>query len=142
MTITTAIRAAVLTATLVLGTATIAHAEPGYQATAGGACAFAFNKEPYLLHNAVVVGGTVKCDPVPREIHLVLQLWYRSSHSNPTPQGEPGVVKDIPTGTRHVGAMALDCKPGVWQGKIVLRATWDTGTDEARKETAPTFIQC
>ncbi|MGY2036639.1 hypothetical protein ACW9HF_15260 [Nocardia gipuzkoensis] len=109
---------------------------------AGGACAFAFNREPYLLHNAVVVGGTVKCDPAPLEFHLVLQLWHRSSASNPTPAGDPAVVKDIPSPQRHVAAMALDCVPGVWQGKIVMRATWKTGTDEARKETAPTFIQC
>ncbi|MEU0503044.1 hypothetical protein [Nocardia sp. NPDC005998] len=39
-------------------------------------------------------------------------------------------------------AMALDCVPGVWQGRIVMRATWDTGTDEGRNETIPTFIQC
>ncbi|NQE65968.1 hypothetical protein NG2371_00408 [Nocardia gamkensis] len=32
---------------------------------------------------------------------------------------------------------ALDCLPGVWQGKIVMRATWGTGTDEVRKETTP-----
>ncbi|MGY2028702.1 hypothetical protein ACW9HR_12830 [Nocardia gipuzkoensis] len=106
------------------------------------ACTFAFNKEPYLLHNAVVVGGTVKCDPAPIEFHLTLQLWYRSSHSNPTPKGEPAVVKDIPNPTRHVAAMALDCLPGVWQGKIVMRATWDTGTNEVRKETTPTIIPC
>ncbi|MBF6224838.1 hypothetical protein IU470_06910 [Nocardia abscessus] len=109
---------------------------------AGGVCAFAFNKEPYLLHEAVVVGGTVKCDPAPIEFHLVLQLWHRSSASNPTPKGEPAVVTQIPNPQRHVAAMALDCVPGVWQGKIVMRATWKTGTDEARKETAPTFIQC
>jgi hypothetical protein len=105
-------------------------------------CTFAFNKEPYLLHNAVVVGGTVKCDPAPIEFHLTLQLWYRSSHSNPTPKGEPAVVKDIPKPTRHVAAMALDCLPGVWQGKIVMRATWDTGSNEVRKETTPTIIPC
>ncbi|UAK33742.1 hypothetical protein K8O92_07350 [Nocardia asteroides] len=105
-------------------------------------CAFSFNKEPYLLHKAVVVGGTVKCDPAPLEFHLTLQLWYRSSHSNPTPKGEPAVVKDIPKPTRHVAAMALDCLPGVWQGKIVMRAGWDTGSNEVRKETTPTIIPC
>jgi hypothetical protein len=137
------IRAAV---TVVAASATLLGGQtlttaPVAQAT-DRSCAFAFNKEPYLLHNAVVVGGTVKCDPAPIEFHLTLQLWYRSSHSNPTPKGEPAVVKDIPNPTRHVAAMALDCLPGVWQGKIVMRATWGTGTDEVRKETTPTIIPC
>lgn len=138
-----ALLAGCIAAALLAGVApTTAHADPGYQATAGGVCAFAFNKNPYLLHKAVVVGGTVKCDPAPLEFHLVLQLWHRSSASNPTPKGEPAVVKDIPNPQRHVAAMALDCVPGAWQGRIVMRATWKTGTDEARKETPYTIIQC
>ncbi|WP_063052781.1 hypothetical protein [Nocardia arthritidis] len=109
---------------------------------AGGICTFEFNKSPYVLHKAVVVGGTVKCDPAPLGFHLTLQLWHRSGTSNPKPKGEPGIVTQIPNPSVHVATMALDCVPGVWQGKIVIRATWDTGTDEGRKETAPTFIQC
>ncbi|WP_063017566.1 MULTISPECIES: hypothetical protein [Nocardia] len=105
-------------------------------------CTFAFNKEPYLLHNAVVVGGTVKCDPAPLEFHLTLQLWHRSGTSNPKPKGDPAIITDIPNPTRHVATMALDCVPGMWQGKIVMRATWDTGTSESRKETIPAIIQC
>ena len=106
------------------------------------ACTFAFNKEPYLLHNAVVVGGTVKCDPAPAAFRIELQLWHRSGTSNPQPKGDRIVVTQIPNPTLQVAAMALDCVPGMWQGKIVIRATWDTGTDEGRKETLPTFIQC
>ncbi|NKY28177.1 hypothetical protein [Nocardia gamkensis] len=119
-----------------------AHADPGYQATADRACTFAFNKEPYLLHKAVVVGGTVKCDPAPAAFRIELQLWHRSGTSNPKPKGDHVVVTQIPNPTLHVATMALDCVPGVWQGKIVMRATWGTGTDEGRKETIATFIQC
>lgn len=137
-----AIRAAVtvvaVSAALLAGQATTT---PVAQA-AGGVCAFEFNKNPYVLHKAVVVGGTVKCDPAPIEFHLTLQLWHRSGTSNPKPKGEPGIVTQIPNPSVHVAAMALDCVPGAWQGKIVMRATWDTGTDEGRKETAPTILQC
>ncbi|WP_433678615.1 hypothetical protein [Nocardia sp. CA-119907] len=52
------------------------------------------------------------------------------------------MVTQIPSPHLNVAAMALDCVPGVWWGKIVMRATWDTGTDEVPKETTPTFIQC
>ncbi|WP_040781901.1 hypothetical protein [Nocardia pneumoniae] len=106
------------------------------------ACTFAFNKEPYLLHKAVVVGGTVKCDPAPLAFRIELQLWHRSGTSNPKPKGEPGISTQIPNPTTHIATMALDCVPGMWQGKIVMRATWDTGTNEVRKETIPAIIQC
>ncbi|MEU6186876.1 hypothetical protein [Nocardia sp. NPDC047038] len=119
-----------------------AYADPGYQATADRACTFAFNKEPYLLHKAVVVGGTVKCDPAPLELRIELQLWHRSGTSNPKPKGDHVVVTQIPNPNLHVATMALDCVPGMWQGKIVMRATWDTGSNEARKETTPTIIPC
>ncbi|MEV6333665.1 hypothetical protein AB0M12_03000 [Nocardia vinacea] len=109
---------------------------------AGGACTFAFNKNPYVLHEAVVVGGIVECNPAPLQFRIELRLWHRSGTSNPQPKGDPVVVTQIPNPNLNVAAMALDCVPGVWQGKIVMRATWDTGTDEGRNETAPTFIQC
>ncbi|WP_280246730.1 hypothetical protein [Nocardia abscessus] len=129
-------------AVLAAVTPAAAHADPGYQATAGGACGFAFNKEPYLLHKAVVVGGTVKCDRAPIEFRIELRLWHRSGTSNPRPKGDHVVVTQIPNPTLHVATMALDCVPGMWQGKIVMRATWDTGTDEVRKETIPAIIPC
>lgn len=141
MNIRNAIRAALLTAALIPTTIT-AHAQPEYHATAGGACAFAFNKEPYLLHNAVVVGGVVECNPAPLQFYIELRLWHRSATNNPTPQGETAVSTHIPNPRLNVAAMALDCIPGVWQGRILMRATWETGTDEGRKETLPTFIQC
>ncbi|WP_433655050.1 hypothetical protein ACQPW1_29510 [Nocardia sp. CA-128927] len=120
-----------------------AGAHAGYEAAErGGACAFAFNREPYLLHNAVVVGGVVECSPAPFQFYIELQLWHRSGTSNPRPKGDAAVSMQIPAPRLNVAAMALDCVPGVWQGRIVMRATWDTGTDEARKETLPTFIQC
>ncbi|MEV6323524.1 hypothetical protein AB0M45_20355 [Nocardia sp. NPDC051787] len=106
------------------------------------ACTFAFNKEPYLLHKAVVGGGTVKCDPAPLEFRIELQLWHRSGTSNPKPKGDHVVVTRIPNPTLHVATMALDCVPGMWQGKIVMRATWDTGSAEVRKETTPAIIPC
>jgi hypothetical protein len=127
------------------GVAAPAGAAPAVEAVAakpGGVCTFEFNKNPYVLHKAVVVGGTVKCDPAPLEFHLTLQLWHRSGTSNPKPKGEPGIVTQIPNPSVHVAAMALDCIPGMWQGKIVMRATWDTGTAEGRKETTPTILQC
>ncbi|MFX0577529.1 hypothetical protein [Nocardia nepalensis] len=73
---------------------------------------------------------------------MLTRLWHRSGISNPQPKGEPAVVTQIPNPRLNVAAMALDCVPGVWQGRIVMRATWDTGTDEGRNETTPTFIQC
>ncbi|MGW4771850.1 hypothetical protein ACWEO2_27905 [Nocardia sp. NPDC004278] len=114
---------------------------PVAQAT-GGVCTFAFNKEPYVLHDAVVVGGVVKCTPAPIAFRIELRLWHRSGTSNPQPKGEPAVSTQIPNPHLNVAAMALDCVPGVWQGKIVMRATWDTGTDEGRNGTIATFIQC
>ncbi|WP_441955317.1 hypothetical protein [Nocardia sp. 2TAF39] len=133
---------AALSATLLSGqtlTTPVAQAGPS---TSGKACGFAFNKEPYLLHEAVVVGGTVTCTSAPLQFRLELQLWHRSGTSNPRPKGDPAIVTQIPNPSVHVAAMALDCVPGMWQGKIVMRATWDTGTDEVRKETAAAIIPC
>ncbi|MEV2225640.1 hypothetical protein AB0E01_38075 [Nocardia vinacea] len=84
----------------------------------------------------------MECNPAPLQFHIELRLWHRSGTSNPQPKGDSVVVTQIPNPNLNVAAMALDCVPGVWQGKIVMRATWDTGTDEGRNETAPTFIQC
>ncbi|MGW4329210.1 hypothetical protein ACWEKR_25355 [Nocardia sp. NPDC004573] len=137
------IRAAVMVVAVsaaLLGRQTLTTA-PVAQA-AGGTCGFAFNKEPYLLHKAVVVGGTVKCDRAPIEFRIELQLWHRSGTSNPKPKGDHVVATQIPNPTLHVATMALDCVPGMWQGKIFMRATWDTGTDEVRKETTPVIIPC
>ncbi|MFR9772306.1 hypothetical protein [Nocardia sp. SC052] len=119
-----------------------AAVEPVAAKPTGAACTFEFNKIPYVLHKAVVVGGTVTCDPAPLEFRLTLQLWHRSGTSNPKPKGEPDIVTQIPNPSVHIAAMALDCLPGMWQGKIVMRATWDTGTSESRKETVPAILQC
>jgi hypothetical protein len=116
-------------------TASVAHA-------AGGVCTFAFNKNPYVLHKAVVVGGVVECSPAPIKFRIEMQLWHRSGTSNPRTKGEAAVSTQIPNPHLNVAAMALECVPGVWQGKIVMRATWDTGTDEGSNATTPTFIQC
>ncbi|WP_329405799.1 hypothetical protein OG563_29115 [Nocardia vinacea] len=109
---------------------------------AGGVCTFAFNKNPYVQHEAVIVGGMVKCEPAPIAFRIELRLWHRSGTSNPQQKGDPAISTQIPNPHLNVAAMALDCVPGVWQGKIVMRATWDTGTDEGRNETLPTFLQC
>ncbi|WP_433205484.1 hypothetical protein ACQP1G_18090 [Nocardia sp. CA-107356] len=109
---------------------------------AGGVCTFAFNKEPYVLHDAVVVGGQVECNRAPVAFRIELQLWHRSGTGNPQPKGDRVVVTQIPNPHLNVAAMALDCVPGVWQGKIVMQATWDTGTDEGRNETLNTFLPC
>jgi hypothetical protein len=132
-------------AVVLAGVAAPSGAAPALEPVAAkpsGVCTFEFNKTPYVLHKAVVVGGTVTCDPAPLEFHLTLQLWHRSGTSNPKPKGEPGIVTQIPNPSVHVAAMALDCVPGAWQGKIVMRATWDTGTNEGRKETVPIILQC
>jgi hypothetical protein len=120
-----------------------AHAAPGYQAArGGGACAFVFNKEPYLLHQAVVIGGQVECHPAPLAFHLEMQLFHQSGTGSPQPMGEGAVVTQIPNPRVQVATMALDCVRGLWQGRIVMQATWDTGPDEARRETPWTIINC
>ncbi|MEU7631415.1 hypothetical protein AB0C34_15715 [Nocardia sp. NPDC049220] len=120
-----------------LTTAPVAHADPGVRG-----CSFTFNKEPYLLHKAVVVGGTATCTSAPLRFRIELQLWHRSGTSNPRPKGDTAVVTRIPNPSLHVATMALDCVPGMWQGKILMQATWDTGTNEVRKETAAAIIPC
>ncbi|MEU7763661.1 hypothetical protein AB0B25_00830 [Nocardia sp. NPDC049190] len=122
-----------------LATTPVAQAGPS---TSGKACGFEFNEKPYLLHKAVVVGGTVTCTSAPLQFRIELQLWHRSGTSNPRPKGEPAIDTQIPKPSVHIAAMALDCVPGVWQGKIIMQATWDTGTNEVRKETLATFIPC
>lgn len=133
---------AVLLSGQTLATAPVAHADPGYQATGRNSCTFAFVKQPYVQHKAVVVGGSVHCPTAPLAFRLELQLWHRSGTSNPRPKGEPAIVTQIPNPHLQVAAMALDCVPGVWQGRMVMRATWDTGTDEGRNETLNTFLPC
>ncbi|MBF6192281.1 hypothetical protein [Nocardia implantans] len=63
-------------------------------------------------------------------------------HQQPAAEGTVGIVTQIPDPSVHTAAMALDCLPGVWQAKIVMRATWDTGTSEGRKESGPAILQC
>lgn len=134
--------AATLIATAAIVPATT-HADPGYQtARSGRACTFAFNREPYLLHQAVVIGGQVECTPAPLAFRLELQLFHRSGTSGPQPMGEGAVVTQIPNPRVQVATMALDCVRGLWQGRIVMQATWDTGPDEARRETPWTIINC
>ncbi|WP_433725189.1 hypothetical protein ACQP0C_29605 [Nocardia sp. CA-129566] len=71
---------------------------------AGGVCTFAFNKNPYVLHEAVVVGGIVECNPAPIAFRIELQLWHRSGTSNPQPKGEPAVSTQIPNPHLNVAA--------------------------------------
>ncbi|MEV6280648.1 hypothetical protein [Nocardia sp. NPDC051832] len=138
--IRTAIAAALIATATIVPTA---HAEPGYHAAALNVCGFAFNRNPYLLHTAVVVGGIVRCEPKPPlKFRIDVQLWYKARGASPQPEGMPVSDKTIPNPNLQVATMALDCRTGLWQGRIKMEATWDTGIDKASKETEWTFIGC